>query len=71
MEQELGLGGGRRGRDRASPAMLWGEAGLPELRGVVYCRLEGCGGNCCCRSTPGAGQTLGNASCLGLRCWAR
>lgn len=31
MDQELGLGSGRRGRDRAALAMLWGEAGLPGL----------------------------------------
>lgn len=33
MEQQLGLGGGRRGRDGAALVMLWGAAGLPELRG--------------------------------------
>lgn len=33
MGKEMGLKGGRRGRGRAALAMLWAEAGLPELRG--------------------------------------
>lgn len=33
MGKEMGLKGGRRGRDRAALVMLWAEAELPELRG--------------------------------------
>lgn len=70
MERELGLGGGRRGRDRAALVMLWGEVGLPELRRWRVSGWKDVLGIAVV-DPPQAGQTLGNASRLGLRCWAR
>lgn len=64
-----GVGGDRRGRDGAALVMLWGEAGLPELR--VWCIADwkdvvGIAAGC----PPQAGQTPRNASHLSLGCWS-
>lgn len=62
-----GVGGGRRGRERAALVMLWGEAGLRGWPVAGQMHVMGIA----VVDPPQAGQTLGNASRLGLRHWAR
>lgn len=63
------MGGDGRGRDGAALVMLWGEAGLPELRGWCIADWKDVVG-IAAGHPPQAGQTPRNASHLSLGCWS-